>query len=575
MRAWNLLLGAAALVVLTGCPGAEAPTPSSEEPAASTATAAGGGGAAAWLNEATQDFGVDFVHETLAQGELLFPEMSGAGVATFDANEDGHMDLVLLAGAAGPQEEPQHRFYMGGAGGAFRDLTDRAGLGGGLHAQGVAVGDFDNDGHDDLFISSFTKDRLLRGKGDGTFEDVTAAAGIALEKWSTSSVFCDVDRDGYLDLYVAHYVVYDGAKSCTDNSGRPEYCGPDSYDDEIDVLLHNNGDGTFTDITKQAGIDQATGAGLGVVCEDLNDDGWADIYVANDGDPNQLWINQKDGTFYDEALILGAGVNAEGLHEAGMGVLAADFDNDADFDLFLSHLRDETNTLYKNLGGGRGFQDESIRFGVALASTPYTGFGTAALDVEQDGDLDLVVINGRVLRGKTMTEEVPEPWNAYAEPNLFFLNDGTAFRPATTEAAPLTELAEVSRGLAIGDLDADGDLDIVVTNIQGPARIYRNDAPDKGHWLIVDAFEGDLGRRALGARITVTAGGKSQVRTIQGAMSYLSSSDPRAHFGLGDVATVDEITVRWADGTSQTFPGVEVDQAIELRRGSPGGEPNK
>ena len=298
----------------------------------------------------------------------------------------------------------------------------------------------------------------------------------------------------------------------------------------------------------------------------MDDDGWMDIYVANDGDPNQLWMNQRDGTFIDDALIMGTSVNAAGNHEAGMGVVAADFDNDLDFDLFLTHLRAETNTFYRNLGSGLGFEDRTTQVGLGASSVPYTGFGTAPFDLDLDGDLDLVIVNGRVLRGDPLTSSLPEPWNSYAEPNLVYVNDEGSFRLLRAGVEAFTDPIEVGRGLAMGDLDADGDLDIVVTNIASPARLYRS-APPPHHWLLVDAFDPRLNRRALGSRVTVTSGGRRQRRTIQSAMSYLSSSDPRAHFGFGTAATAVSILVRWPDGLEETFGDIAVDQTIVLRRG--------
>ncbi len=553
-----------AIAWLAGCGAQE--TSDSEPATTDTSPAAA---VEPWFRETTA---FEFRHETGATGDLHLPEIMGSGAALFDADGDGRLDAYLINSAFSfggePETTPRNQLFLQQEDGTFRDATEASGLGDPGYGMGVAIGDIDNDGHDDVYLSNLGADRLYRNRGDGTFEDHTAAAGVATSGWSTSASFLDFDRDGDLDLYVTHYVSYDPSVRCFDSAGRHEYCGPTAFPGESDVLLRNEGNGTFTDVSTSAGIAAVAHAGLGVVCEDFDGDGWIDVYVANDADPNQLWINQGDGTFRDDALVLGASINAMGAAEAGMGVVAADFDNDLDFDLFMTHLEDESNTLYRNLGPDLGFDDVTASSGLATESRPFTGFGTAAFDAELDGDLDLVVANGRVLRSTLLETPVPAPWNDYAEPNLFFLGDGSGtFEPAPVAGGPLTGTVEITRGIALGDIDRDGDLDLLLSNTQGPARLYLNEAPRAGHWLQVEAIDPELRRTALGARIEVRAGGRVRARSLTSGFSYLSSSEAVAHFGLGEAEAVEGIDVLWPDGTRERFPGAAADQRIRLEKG--------
>ncbi len=550
------------------------------KPLATTTTRDNPTGHGGWFTEITREVGLDFVHETGARGDLLLMEIMAAGAALFDFDNDGDLDIYLTSGHSGLMDNfdgdaVTNRLFRQEADGRFVDVTSGSGLDNHGYGMGVAIGDIDNDGDLDLYATNLGRDHLYRNRGDGTFEDVTHSMGVDMNRWSTSAAFFDYDRDGRLDLYVAHYVQYDPGRKCFDFAGRPDYCGPQFFTPAVDVLLHNEGDGAFTDVSDPAGITSVTGPGLGVVCEDFNEDGWIDVYVANDTTANQLWINQGDGTFQDEALFAGTAYNLHGVPEGGMGVIAADFDNDLHADLFVTHFVEESNTLYGNLGGQSGFTDISGVTGLGWPSVPYTGFGTAAFDADLDGDLDIAVVNGRVMRAEPLPGNgLEHPWNLFAEPNSFYLNDGTgSFSAPHGIIGAFCESIEITRALAVGDIDNDGDVDMLVTNVQGPARLYRNDVTRRGHWLTVRAIDPRLGRDAIGARVTIVAGDRQFVRTIMAAFSYLSSSDPRAHFGLGDITKIERIDVRWPDGLIESFPPTPVDRQAELIRGTGRNQP--
>jgi hypothetical protein len=530
------------------------------------ADAADGG----WFTDITAQSGVTFVHEPGSQGEYWLPESMGSGVAVFDYDGDGDLDIYLVNGAwradTAGKTPPRNALFRQTTDRRFEDVTDVSGLGDTGYGQGVAVGDYDNDGDLDVYVTNVGPDALYRNNGDGTFTDVTRAAGIRNPEWSTSAAFVDFDLDGWLDVYVANYMDHRGIGACIGRQGRPTYCLPQGPG-LPDGLYRNNGNGTFTNVAARVGIAAEARRGLGVVAVDFNDDGWPDIYVANDGQVNNLWISDRGRAFHDAAVRLGAAVNFEGVPEASMGIAVGDAFNDERLHLFLTHLRSEKNTLYRRRGAT--FVDESFGVGLASSSIPYTGFGTGFIDFDHDGDLDLAVVNGHVLEGRPLVARTPrDQWDYFAEPNLLFENLGTGrFRDVSDSARAFSRGAmAATRGLAFGDLDGDGDIDMVETNIARPARVMRNDVA-RGHWLIVRAFDPALRRDALGASVTVIAGDRRYRRLAISAYSYASANDPRAHFGLGDVTRIDAIEVVWPGGDRERFPGGTVDRAVTVEKG--------
>ncbi len=546
--------------------GTAPPKSGSEGGTASTASAS------QFFVEATAESGVKYVTQSFLGEELWLPTCMGGGFALFDADGDGDLDLLLANGSetlpvGGPGEKGSNRFYRQTEPFRFVDATEESGLGDRGYAMGLTVGDLDNDGDVDVYITNFGPDRLYRNRGDGTFEDVTEAAGVAASGWSISGAFIDYDRDGYLDLYVTQYVHFDPETHCSDQAGRPDYCGPLAFPPAHDVLFHNDGDGTFTDVSKSSGIASIEAAGMGVVCDDYDGDGWLDLYVANDAYANNLWINQHDGTFKDDGMVAGAAYNLNSQAEAGMGIVSADLNSDGWSDLFVTHLALESNTYYRSLGPGGGFQDDTGAAGLASTSMRWTGFGTAALDFELDGDLDLVVANGRVSRSEPLPGVTyGEPWKFYAEPNLIYLNDGKGrFAEGGNRAPSLTEPIEVTRGVVAGDLDDDGDLDLVMTNIEGPTRLFRNVAPRTGSWLRVRAIDPSLGRDAIGAQVTIEDGDRTRIRVVSTAVGYATAGPSEVHFGL--VTPPSRLRVRWPSGEREEFDLPGVDRKIVVRRG--------
>jgi len=525
-----------------------------------------------------REVGIDFVHFNGMSGEFYFVEIVGSGAALFDYDRDGDLDVYLVQGrmlgpgraAADPPRDRLFRNEVVESGELrFVDVTDASGIRSTGYGMGVAAGDYDGDGWIDLYVTNFGPNLLLRNRGDGSFVDVTESGGVGDERWSTSAAFLDYDRDGDLDLFVASYVdfVLERNKECYSDTSARDYCGPLSYKPYPDRLYRNRGDATFEDVTAVAGISAAYGAGLGIVCADLNGDGAVDIYVANDGYANQFWVNQGDGTFRDDALIAGCAVNEEGEAEAGMGVDAGDFDGDGDDDLFMTHLTDETNTLYRNDGSGV-FDDITVETALSASSTASTGFGTAWFDYDNDGLLDLYVTNGAV---KTIMElaRLNDPFPLHQPDQLFRNLDHGRFEETTHLAGAAFEFSDVGRGAAFGDIDNDGDTDVLVVNNNGPARLLVNQVGTRHHWLGLRLTGPDGSDDRIGTRVEVVRpDGRAVWRTVRVVASYCSSSDPRVLVGLGEAAEVSAVRAYWTDGTAEEWTEVAVDAYTTLRKGA-------
>jgi hypothetical protein len=527
-----------------------------------------------WFRDDTAAVGIDFRHQPGAAGSFFMPEMVGSGASILDFDNDGRFDLYFVQNGGADSKE-RNRLFHQRADGTFEDVSAGSGLDIAGRGMGVAVGDFDNDGFVDVYVSQYGGGRLFRNCGNGKFEDVTQSAGVETSGWGTSCCFVDYDRDGWLDLVVVNYIDYDPARTCAGASGKPDYCGPSAFQGTAIRLFHNRGRDSscrwlgYEDVTHAAGIDKR-GPGLGVICADLNGDGWPDILVANDQQANCLWINRHNGTFVDEAGVRGVALNGMGQAESNMGVTLGDTSGSGRFDLFITHLTEEMNTFWQQTSVGF-FQDRTVASGLATQHWRGTGFGTIFADFDLDGALDLAIANGRVARsGRELPPAVGlDPyWVPYAERNQLFANDGKGhFRDISRGNKDYCGSFAIGRGLVWGDFDGDGLIDLVVTNVAGPAKFYRNVAAKRGHWLMVRATDPALRRDAYGAVVTVQAGSRRWISLINPGQSYLCSGDPRAHFGLGNVERVDQIRIDWPDGLAEVFPATAVDQVLRLERG--------
>lgn len=528
------------------------------------------------FKDVTRQAGIDFVHHSSPSKRYIVESMGG-GVAFWDYDGDGWLDIYLLNsntvdGVLANRPSPSAALYRNKKNGTFEEGAARAGLANPGWAMGVSVADFDNDGHDDLYVTCFGPNRLYRNRGDGTFEDVTTRAGVGDPRFSTGSGWADYDRDGDLDLFVSNYVDFKsndlpefGKGKLCQHKGVPVQCGPRGLPGADDTLYRNNGDGTFSDVSRAAGVDDAPGYyGLGVLWMDLDDDGWPDLVVANDATPNYAYRNNHDGTFTEGGLALGLAVSEDGVEQGSMGITSGDYDRDGRLDLFVTNFSDEYNTLYHHNADGT-FTDVSRRSGTAEASMPYVGWGTRFLDWDNDGWLDLFVANGHVYP----QIEGAYPGGFYRQSKLLYRNrrDGSfALVPAAADAA--VSQRRVSRGAAFGDFDEDGDLDIVINDLGDWPMLLRNEGGSRaGRWIRLALQGTESNRNAIGARVRVLTASLTQIDEVRSGDSYLSCSDRRLHFGLGQASRVDRVEVRWPSGKVEEWKGLKSNGLVTLVEG--------
>jgi hypothetical protein len=519
------------------------------------------------------DSGVHYARRGAPEKRYIVESMSG-GVALFDYDDDGLLDIYLVDSAtvegSGKEEaEGRGALFRNRGGWSFEDVTETAGLAEPGWGMGACVADFDGDGHRDLFVTGIGRNRLYRNLADGRFAEVAAAAGAEGGGWSAGCGFADFDRDGDLDLFVSRYLAVDlehlpefGSGENCQYLGMPVQCGPRGLPGEGDLLYRNDGAGRFEEVGAAAGLsDPERRFGLGVGWLDYDDDGWVDLYVANDTHANYLYRNLSDGTFEDVALLAGVALDENGETQGGMGVAVGDFGGDGLLSLFVTNFADEYNDLYRNEGSY--FADVSFASGVGTPSLPYVGWGTAPLDYDNDGLLDLIAVNGHVYPQLEKTAERA----GYRQRALLLHNLGDGrFEEVASEAAPTLLEDRASRGLAVGDLDNDGGLDVVVNDIDGPPQLFRNEAAGRGHWLLVKLRGGAGNVDAVGAVIDVNLGSRRLRRIVQSGTGYLSQDDFRQHFGLGDAESVGWVEVRWPDGTRSRELDVAVDRILEIEK---------
>jgi hypothetical protein len=512
---------------------------------------------------------IGFKHENGATPQKYMPETMGGGSIIFDYNNDGWPDIFFVNGgsfvdklkAAGAR----HRLYRNNKDGTFTDVTSSTGIGVSGFGMGACSADYDNDGWPDLHITSVGANKLYHNNGNGTFTDVTEKAGVGSQLWSSSCTFGDIDNDGYVDLFVTNYVDFsvNNNKYCIYSGDTRVYCHPNVYNGLPDILYRNNGDGTFTDVSRQAGIYRTDGKGLGVVFGDYDNDGWADIFVANDSTPNFLFHNKGKGVFEEVALVAGVAVGSDGQPLAGMGTDMGDIDADGLLDIFVTNLDRQTHSLYRNLGKGL-FANITFESGVGEATLPFVGFGAVFFDYDNDTDLDLAIANGDVIDNVSLFRDS----TSYEQRNLLLQNDGTGkFRDVGPASGPGFALKKPSRSLSAGDIDNDGDLDLLIGNVGQAPDLLRNDGGNNNNSLLIRTVGSKSNRDGIGARLKLTVGDKVLIREVKAGSSYLSQSDLRVHFGMGRAARAQQLEIRWPSGAVDVLQDVEANQILVFTEG--------
>jgi enediyne biosynthesis protein E4 len=514
--------------------------------------------------------GIHWTHNAARSAEKYLPEATGPGCAFLDYDNDGWLDIYLVNSGKSdfftPAQPLRNALYRNNRDGTFTDVTEKAGVGAGGFGMGVAVGDYDNDGFPDLYITQYGRSILYRNNGNGTFTDVTAKSGVGVQGWASQAVWFDYDNDGRLDLFVGQFAAFDKEHSCgVSSDGKHHYCIPRVFRPMPSWLFHNNGDGTFTDVSKESGIASALGKAWGAVATDVNNDGWMDLFVANDTVGNFLFMNRGNGRFEEAGLRADIAYSADGRARSGMGVDSADFNQDGWMDLFVANIDEEIFSLYQNNHDGT-FDDQAMRLGVGMATRWMSGWGMKFLDYDNDGDLDLFLANG-------FPDDLVEDFSSqvkYQEPLLLFQKTGDKYKNVSSQSGPVFGKSFSARGMAVGDFNNDGGIDVLVAVNDGAPILLRNNVGKENHWLGVKLVGTKSNRDAVGARLTYKSGDLTRTRMKTGGGSFLSSHDPRVLLGVGKRTKIDSLDVQWPQpgGSVEHFTNLPVDRYITIVEGT-------